>query len=254
MLRATLDTEDVYGPNFRATIQVGSGNGRVILSRWPILSIVSVQVAPSNVFPRQWTALGQGQWDIEVPAIGLYNSVAPSAAADGGQAILIPPGWINWCNGRNGWLVRVQYINGWPHTSLTADAAAGAQTFTVDDCTGWAVTNEWGQTGAAGIVYDTGYQETVKVLAASATAGPGTIALAAPTLNAHKSGTMVTTLPQSVIDAMILFSAAEALQRGATSTTIHAIPGGSGGGGSLGTITEYIAQGELLLHPLRRTV
>jgi hypothetical protein len=47
----------------------------------------------------------------------------------------------------------------------------------------------------------------------------------------HQEQVMVTTLPQSVIDATILLSAAQALQRGATSTTVHAIPGGPGGGG-----------------------
>lgn len=213
-----------------------------------------MQIAPNNVFPRRWTSIPAGQWDIEVPAIGLYGSSAPSAAADGGQAIILPPGWINWANGRNGWLVRVQYINGWPHTSLTSDATAGAAVLQVDDCTGWAITNEWGQTGAAGLMYDSGFQETGQVLAASVAAGPGTLALSSPLVYDHDAGTMFTTLPQSVIDAMILYSAAEALQRGATSTTIHAIPGGSGGGGSLGTITEYIKAGNALIHPFRRTL
>ena len=51
---------------------------------------------------------------------------------------------------------------------------------------------------------------------------------------------------------IILFSAAEALTRGATSTTVHAIPGG---GASAGKGPEdLIGEGELLLHPLRRTI
>ena len=68
----------------------------------------------------------------------------------------------------------------------------------------------------------------------------------------HKAGTMVTTLPQSVIQATILFSAAQALVRGATSTTIHAIPGTGASGGK--GAEDLITQGELLLHPLRRTI
>ena len=92
VLRATLDTEQVAGPDYRVTVQNGTGNGRIILSRWPILQIVSVMVAPNAVFPRQWTSLASGQWDIEVPSLPIYSSAAPSAAIDGGQAIVIPPG------------------------------------------------------------------------------------------------------------------------------------------------------------------
>ena len=254
VLRATLDYEQVAGPDFRLTVQNGTGNGRLILSRWPILSIVSVEVSANAVFPRQWSSIPAGQWDIEVPSLPIYSSVAPSAAIDGGQAIVIPPGWVNWALGRHGWLVRVQYVNGWPHTSLTSAVEAGTTTLPVDDCTGWAITSEWGNTGAAGTVYDSGYQETVQCTAASVTSGPGNLTIASPLNFAHSAGTMVTSLPQQVIEAVILFSAAEALQRGATSTTVHSIPGGPGGGGSMGTITEYVAAGERLLAPLRRTI
>ena len=252
VLRATIDNENVYGPNYRATVQVGSGNGRVILSRWPILSILSVQVAASNVFPRTWTTVPSGCYDIEVPAISILGSIAPSAAIDGGQAILIQPGWINWWNGRNGWLVQVTYINGWPHTSLTSDVAAGATSLPVDDCTGWGITGEWGQTGAAGTVYDSGAQETIQCTATSVTSGAGDLTVASGLLYNHDAGTMITSLPQSVIGAVILFSAAEALTRGATSTTVHQIPGGSGGAGK--GPEDLIGEGELLLHPLRRTI
>ena len=252
VLRATLDTEQVAGPDYRVTVQNGTGNGRIILSRWPILQIVSVMVAPNAVFPRQWTSLASGQWDIEVPSLPIYSSAAPSAAIDGGQAIVIPPGWVNWGLGRHGWLVRVSYINGWPHTSLTAAVTAGTQTLPVDDCTGWAITSEWGQTGAAGIVYDSGFQETVQCTAASVTSGPGNLTIASPLNYAHNAGVMVTSLPQSVIGAVILFSAAEALTRGATSTTVHSIPGGGASGGK--GPEDLIGEGELLLHPLRRSI
>ena len=253
VLRATIDWEQVAGPDYRVTVQNGTGNGRIILSRWPILSILSVQVAPNAVFPRQWTSLPAGNWDTEVPPLSVYNTIAPSAAIDGGQAIVIPPGWVNWGLGRHGWLVRVSYINGWPHTSLTSAVAAGTQTLPVDDTTGWAITSEWGQTGAAGIVYDSGFQETVQCTAASVTSGPGNLTIASPLNFAHNAGVMVTSLPQQVIGAVILFSAAEALTRGATSTTVHSIPGGGGSGGGKGP-EDLIGEGELLLHPLKRTI
>ena len=212
-------------------MQNGSGLGRAILSYWPILQITQVQVSP-NSFPRQWTTVPAGYYDIERPVIPIFGSVAPSAVPVGGQAILIAAGYVSWCNGRNGIAVRVSYVNGWPHTSLTAAVTAGASTLPVDDCTGWAITGEFGQVGAAGLVYDSGNQETVQVTAASATSGPGTLTLSSPLAYDHQAQVMVTTLPQSVIDATILLSAAQALQRGATSTTVHAIPGGPGGGGN----------------------
>lgn len=239
------------------TVQTGSGNGRVILSRWPILAISSIQVAANNVFPRQWTTLPAGFYDIEHPVIGVYGSVAPSASGgDGGQSIVISPGYVGWCNGRNGVLLRISYINGWPHTSLTAQAGSGTQTIAVDDCTGWAVTGEFGQAGAAGTLYDSGAQETVQVTAASATAGPGTLTLASPLQYQHQESVILTTLPQQVIDAMILFSAAEALMRGATSTTVHQIPGGAGGtsGGKGPGPTDYIKMGQCLLDPFKRVI
>ena len=117
---------------------------------------------------------------------------------------------MNWCGGRNGVLLRITYVNGWPHTSLTSDASIGAMSLPVDDCTGWAITGEFGVTGAAGTVYDRGQQETVQVTAASVTSGPGNLTLPAATFG-HTSGTMITTLPQSAIWATILFASAQAL-------------------------------------------
>ena len=252
ILRATLDTEQISGPDYRVTVMTGVGNGRVILSRWPILSITEVQVAPNGVFPRQWTTLPAGSYDLEHPTLGLFGTSAPSAAGDGGQSIVIQPGYVGWGGGRNGVLLRISYINGWPHCSTTAAAALGATSLPVDDCTGWAITSEFGVTGATGTIYDSGQQETVQVTAASATAGPGNLTLSSGLTFGHAAGVMVTTLPQSVIWATILFASAQALTRGSTSTTIHAIPGGSGGGekGPEGLVGD----GELLLHPLRRTI
>lgn len=254
VLRATAVQEQLYGPDYYLTVQNGSGLGRAILSYWPVLSITKVEVAP-NTFPRQWTTVTSGYYDIERPALGFYNSVAPAAAPIGGQAILIDQGYVSWCNGRNGFVVRVSYVNGWPHTSLTETATpvgSGTQTIAVDDCTGWAITGEFGQVGAAGLVYDLGLQETIQVTEASATSGPGTLTLASPLANTHVAGVMITTLPQSVIDAVILYATAQALQRGATSTTIHAIPGGSGGGADSPDVA--IKRANDLLAPFRTTI
>jgi hypothetical protein len=252
-LRCTLTTEVFRGPgDFRTQILPGSGQCRVILQRLPILAVTSVQVAPSAVPPalRQWTVLPAGYYEAEYPALGLYDSIAPSAGGQGGQAILITPPYVNWGLGRHGYVIQVSYYHGWPHTSLTATAEAGATSISVDDCTGWGITTLAG-TGAAGVAYDSGSQEAVRCTATSVTAGPGTLTLASPLAYEHGTGVMVSSFPQNIIWASALFSAAAALTRGATSTTIQDAPGrGAGGKGA----EELANEAEIKLHPYRRTI
>lgn len=267
ILRATADVELIHGPDYRVTVGPASGgawptpywgntgaqNAKIILSRWPILEITAVKVCPNGVWPRTWTSVPSGFFEPMTPSLGVYGSVAPGGSADGGQAILVGGGYINRCYGRNGWAVEVSYINGYPHCSLTAAVLAGATTVTVNDCTGWAVTNYYGTyTGATGRVVDSGQQEAVHVTAASATTGPGTLTLSSPLSYPHQAGTLVTTMPASVEQACIYFCAAEALTRGATSTTIHAV-GGASQSSDKGA-EDLIAEGELLLHAFRRTI
>ena len=251
VLRATVDNEFHDGPDFRVTLQRSTGNTRVILQRWPVLQVLSVQVSP-NSFPRQWTTVPAGMFDVENPVVGLYGTNAPSAAGEGGQSILIAPGFLSWVNGRWGFRLQIQYVNGWPHTSLTAASTAGATTVTVDDCTGWAPFTQ-GANGATGVVYDSGQQEVVQVTAASATSGPGTLTLASPLQFQHVAGTLVSTLPASVMWAVIMMGSAIALTRGATSTTVQTIPGGGGGGSGKGP-QDLTGEAELLLHPFRRVI
>lgn len=254
-LRATLNTEVFRGPNFRSVVLNGSKNGRVVLQRWPVLSVTNVQVAPDAIFPRQWTVLPAGYYEPEFPPIGIYGSSAPAGDAEGGQAIILAPGYLNWSLGRQGWIIQVTYYNGWPHCGLTAAATAGDSVIVVDDCTGWALETPFSDvTGAVGTVYDSGQQEAVTATATSATSGPGTITLAAPLTFSHAAGTVVSTLPQSVMWAVVLFATSMALTRGATATTVQSIPGGSsstGGSSKPSTITE---QAQSLLAPFRRVV
>lgn len=252
VLRATLDTEQVTGPDFRMTIEQSTQNCRIIMSRWPILAITGVEVSPNAVMPRQWQQVPTGMWDVERPIIGLYGTSAPSAAGEGGQGVLIAPGFASWSRGRRGFAVRVTYVNGWPHTSLTSAVVAGATSLPVDDCTGWAPFSA-GTPGALGVIYDSGSQETVQVSAASAISGPGNLtvpALAFP----HAAGTMVSALPASVIWAVTLFAAGQALTRGATATTVHMIPGGGSAMAPMKGPDDLFGEGELLLSPFRRTI
>jgi hypothetical protein len=267
ILRATVDVELLHGPDYRVTVGPASGgsyptpywgntgaqNARLIMSRWPILQVTGVKVCQNGVWPRSWTSVPAGYFEAEVPPIGLYNTVAPGGSAEGGQAILVGGGYINKCYGRNGWAIEVTYVNGYPHCSLTSAVAAGATTISVNDCTGWGITSYYGTyTGATGKVVDSGQQEAVHVTASSVTSGPGTLTLSSALNYPHQAGTIVTTLPAAVEQACIYFCTAEALTRGATSTTIHAVGGGaqSSGGGA----RELIEEGELLIHAFRRSI
>jgi hypothetical protein len=253
-LRCTLTTELFHGPgDFRFEIQPGSGMGRIILQRLPVLMINSVQVSP-NVFPRQWQTVPEGYYEPEYPALGLYGSVAPSAGGQGGQAILISPAYVGWRLGRYGLAVLVQYTHGWPHCALTAPAAAEATEITVDDCTGWGITTLAG-TGAAGVIYDSASQEPASAAASSVTAGPGTLTLAAPLQYAHEAGVMVSSFPQNIIWGTALFAASAGLTRGATATTIQEAPGrGSGSGGGDMSQPGLKAQARKMLAAYRRTI
>ena len=267
ILRATADVELVHGPDYRMTVGPASGgsyptpywgnsqalNARIVLSRWPVLQVTGVKTCPNNLWPRTWTSVPAGYFEPEVPSLGVYGSVAPGGSADGGQAVIIGGGYINWCYGRNGWAVEVSYINGYPHCSLTSAVAAGVTSLPVNDCTGWATANYYGTyTGATGRIEDSGQQEAIHVTAASATAGPGTLTLSAATAYPHQAGTLVTTMPASIQQACIYFATAEALTRGATSTTIHAV-GGAAQSSDSGA-RALIEEGELLIHAFRRTL
>jgi hypothetical protein len=254
-LRSMLATEIQSGPDYWVTVQVGSGLGRMVLQRWPVTQIISVQVAAAASFPAQWTTVPAGYWWIERPPMGLYGTNAPSGAGEGGQAVLISPAYINWCNGRNGLRVQVQYLHGWPHAGFTAAGTASAGSIVVDDCTGWApppsTSGAIPTSGATGVIYDGASQEVIQCTAATATAGPGTLTLASPLNYAHSALTMVSALPANAIWASALFAAADALTRGATSTVVKALPGRSGGATGA---DELRIDGEMKLRPYRVTV
>lgn len=255
MLRASLDTEFITGPDYYATVQPATQNIRIIMSRWPVLTITSVQVSP-NIFPRSWTALPANYWTPENPVIGAYGSTAAGGSGQGGQAIIISgQAGGGWFLGRNGYVFQVQYVNGWPHTQLTAAATAGATTISVDDCTGWGITDASGATtGARGILYDN-QQEAVHVSSASATAGPGTLTLSSALRYNHDQNVLYSAMPGTIQWACCLMSASIALTRGATATAVHTTSGGSAGaGGGPKSPGELMIEAELLLHSYRRVI
>lgn len=265
-LRATIDTEVLHGPDYRVVTGPAAGgafptpywgaagsNTRCIMARWPVLEVTQVMVSANAVWPRSWTTLPAGFAEPEYPPFGLYNSIAPASDANGSQAILIAPGYVTRNLGRNGYILQITYVNGWPHTEITGNVAAGVSVVPVNDTTGWAIANYQATvTGATGVIKDAGRQESVHVASASTTSGPGTLTLSSPLVYNHGPGTLLTTLPAAIEQAAILFCCAQALVRGATSTTIHSVGGHSASSDQ--DISTLNAEAELLLHPYRRTI
>jgi hypothetical protein len=248
-LRATIDVETLFGPgDFRFQMRP-NGTARLLLSRSPVLRVLSGQVSSASQFPESWTPIPATGFKVERPLIGVYGTTAPGASGDGGQSVLLAPGYASWWGGRGGWQVQVTYVNGWPHGSTQQASSPGDSVLRVDDCTGWGPL-AGATTGAAGVLHDPGTQEAFTVTAASAQSGPGTLTLAVPLGYPHPAGTLATTLPGTVIEAAILFAVSNALVGGATATTQQAIPGVAATGGK--TSAEYVAEAELLIHAYKR--
>lgn len=249
-LRATLDSEVLTGPgDFRFQIQ-RNGRARLLLSRWPVLSVVGGQWSPSASFPAEWTAIPASMYRPERPVIGTYGSTAPNGSGDGGQAVVLAPGIVNWGWGRGAFDVETSYINGWPHCSLVEAPAVGATSIHVDDVTGWL--------GATGVMKSNGGQEAALVTAVTpdtvgAITGPGVLTLGNPLFYEHTRGTIFTTLSGAIEQAVIMLCVSQALIRGATATTVQALPGSRSSSGSRGP-DDLIMEAKGLLAPYNRVI
>lgn len=251
ILRATLTTEQLKGPG-STRFQIGNlGNATIILSRAPILAVTGGQFAPA-IPPLQWTTIPANMFVVNSPPLSMYGTSLPADAGEFGQSVTVGGGYVNTWAGRGGYFLQVSYINGWPHTSLTQDSAAGDTTLHVDDCTGWGPPAGSTQ-GAAGVVYDpggSGYQETATVTAASAATGPGTLTVTPALTWPHTTGIIFSSLPDQLMWAAILFGVGQALTRGATATTPQSIsPSGVSTGGDPYMVTKAA---EEMVQPFRR--
>ena len=253
VLRATIETETLYGPDYRVALRSSTGVVRALMSRYPVTQVLSGKAAPAASFPPVFTNIPATAFAVERPILGLYGTSTPSGSGDGGQAIFIAPGFVDWSWGRQGYQIQITYVNGWPHSSLTASVAAGATTINIDDCTGWApiVT---GGFGAAGLIYDGNNQESITCASSSAQSGPGTLTLTAGTTFAHNQGVVVTSLPSSIMWAAVLFACSEALTRGTTATTIQTIAGTGEGTTGAASHYELAYMAQEILMPYRRII
>lgn len=236
ILRATQDTQHNDAPDDRATLQP-NGWLRVWLDRWPVLSIVNVQVA-LKVAPLTYST-------VPVTSCLIRGNSTDLASGAGAYTIEIAPGYVDWSNGRGGYDVQVQFQNGWPHAGLSAAVLAGATTVPVDDCTG--------MNGQTVTIYDGANTETVAVTAASATTGPGTLTLNAALAFDHAKGTIISGLPSTVQQAAIYLASYVAMTRGTTALALPAVhgldPAGKGGGDA-----ALLEEGYALLNPFRRVI
>lgn len=256
-LRADVALEELRAPDYRANIPgTGTGSLQILASRWPVAQVVGAQVSPATSFPPAWVSIPP-----EYLRLGFYGlqTISGTASTDasgvGTMWIEIAPGYVNWASGRNAWRIQIAYINGWPHTSLTAAATSGTDTLEVDDVTGWA--------GYNGQIYDGAQTEGITGSEATATSpltvigqtvqsGPGTLTLASPLQFGHPAGTLVTAMPYNVIWAVALFASAEALTRGATAVTVPGIPGSMTGGGT--DVDGLVKRAQDLLAPYKRII
>lgn len=232
-LRATVNTEVEFGPDRTISIR-SNGWARMQLSRWPVLQILSASVSGA-LGPPQWTAIPLTSLITEHSALPPYGSIVPDGAGQGPNSILIAPGFVSWWGGRNGTMLQMEYLNGWPIAGIDQAVVAGATSCHVDDITGW-----WnGTAGAMGVIYDPPWREAITILGATpdiagAVAGPGRLTTT-PFQFAHTpvvgqttvpdQTVLLSTMPRSLIQAGLYFGTHYGLIRGAQAAVI-ATPGG----------------------------
>ena len=249
-LRSTVDAEEFLGPDYRMTID-HNGLARVLTSRWPVTQVVNAQYTAAYVAPPQWQQIPTNYMFIE-NALDIHSGVSIESAA-GPSAIRIVPGYLSWWNGRNGLRLQLTYVNGWAHAGITASVELGSTTVTVDDCTG--MFN--GTVGRGMWIYDGANTEYVVVAGTSVDSGPGVVTLKSPLLYSHNGSQqqpkMMSSLPASIQQAAILHATMQALERGATATTVQGMPGSttSAGGNASHALMEDIRS---ILKPYRRVI
>ena len=270
-LRASLTSERLLGPDYYLTIPQGAfGPARLHVSRFPVVRVMGGQISPAQSFPPQWTTLAASQFQLDYSIIGdVSTDPMINAAGAGPAAVLVAPGYISWAGGRRGMRLQVDYISGWRMSGITSQAIAGATSLQVDDVIGWDQLSENTNQFPLATIFDDDLSEDVQVSTAVATnpivtssgvtvqAGPGTLTLRPPGLQyTHNrmtgvSPTLITCMPDSVIWGTTLLAASMALTRGATASTMPAMPGSSSSSGSAAK-TALVARAQELLRPYRR--
>ena len=253
-LRATINTETVYGPDDQRFQILKNGNARLMMSRPPVVSVISGTCqAASDFSGASAQIVPASAFKVERPVVGIYGTTSPGPVGENGQAVLLSPGYVSWWLGRSGYEVSVTYMNGYPHTAIDESYAGGVSSIHVGDITG--------MKGAFCTFYaaDDAVQESATVLSVTpdvggAISGPGTLTLTAPLVNSHASGEVFTTLPATIQQACIQMAAGMAMMRGSTATVVQKIPGSAQNEGATGAggAAGYTKAAQALVSPYRR--
>ena len=172
------------------------GTVRIPLPRKPILEVDSVSV---GFRPSSMTVLTDLS-DVDISPFGVievpvWGVTPPYPAGLGGVGIGSRP------------IVAVLYVNGWPNTTTSADAAAGDTTLTLTSSLGV-------YPGTMLTVYDTTGGTEHVVVGPGFVAGSLSVPLVVPLLDAHDAGISVSNLPPVVKEASILLTSALIQTRG----------------------------------------
>ena len=236
-LRATQDTETELGPDFIITLK-SNGWARFRMTTWPILYLVSGEVSPASSNPPTWNPIPASALIPEHSGLPHTGSLVPSVSP-GPTAAMIAPGYVDFNNGRNGYLVSITTLSGWPVCGIDVAASAGASTIHVDDIAGWYLS---GTGGSRGVIYDPPLREVVTPNGVTpdvtgAITGPGTLSLSNPLQFTHTPNVggiaqadqriLLSAMPPALIQAGYYFGNHYGLMRGATAAVMQSARGGA---------------------------
>lgn len=241
-LRAGVDTETEFGPDLAVTVP-GNGWARMRMTRSPVLRVVGAAAGPAAATPP--VALSP------IPATSLVvehggqhqtGTIVPAGGSPSPTTILVAPGYVSWALGRNGYMLQVTTVSGFPVAGIDAAAAAGDTEIHVDDVSGWWDPDQG--LGAAGTVADPPTREDVSVSGMTpdvpgAISGPGTLTLAAPLQFPHvplvggltgpDQRVLLTAMPQTLQNAVLYFATYFGLMRGSAALAPQQARGAIGG-------------------------
>ena len=246
-VRCTSDTEQIGVNGYRAAVR--SDSVLVIQPRrWPVLAVANLQVRPAQGNATTWVVIAAS--DI----LPILNAGSDELAAGiGTREVWVLGHGVPWRSLPDSYVAQLTYTNGWPHGGLTASAAVGATTLTVDASAGWTDLIAL-QTTYQAELPDGGATEVVTVTAATANNdGTATLTLSAGLANQHAAGIICTTLPRTLWLAAGFYAAHLALRRGSYAIAVPPLRG-NGGGGKLPASPDsgFLQEAQDLLAPYRR--
>jgi hypothetical protein len=197
-LEATINTEtkEVY-MNYRGMIRVHPDMIPIIT----LLDSVQYRVSPLN----SWVSLNIGEIEVYERYFTIYNLAEMYVQPEGVQPLSILPyrsPYVKWRLKDLPIMLQYSYINGYPNTTLSSNASAGATSITVQ--------NNTGMVSQTLTIYDNDLTEEVVISSVNG----NTVTLVSPLIFNHSAGVAVSALPSSVKQACIILTAFLIQERG----------------------------------------